>query len=150
MRKVALRQRGVEDVRYVWCKCGHRLLQKPGRQRVRRTLLAWGRFDVNLCLPLINRPIRFTQTTSTIIDNIISNAYDVTSTAGLLHLIYLIFALFYIASDVVIDVDVAKDLSRYSRMMNAERLTELSVNLDCIEWDLDTDSDDGDTCYGQI
>ena len=40
-----------------------------------------------------------------------------------------------------------RDLSRYSRMVNTERLTVLSANLDCIELNIDTDSDDVGKCY---
>ena len=54
-------------------------------------------------------------------------------------------SIFYISS-VVIDIEVTMDLPSYSRTVNAERLTELSANFKCIEWDIDTDSDDVDTC----
>ena len=57
--------------------------------------------------------------------------------------------IFYISSD-AIDVDVTKDLTRYSRMVNADIFTELSANVDCIAWDIDTDADDVDTCHEQF
>ena len=57
--------------------------------------------------------------------------------------------IFYIPSD-VIDVDVTTNLPRNSCMINAERLTTLTANLDCINLAFDTDSDDVDTCYGKF
>ena len=35
-------------------------------------------------------------------------------------------------------------------MVNAEIITELSANVNCIAWDIDTDSDDVDTFHGQF
>ena len=75
-------------------------------------------------MPLINR---FTETTTLILD-IISTAYDENSTAWIIISdISDNLPIFYISSD-AIDIDVTKDLPRYSQMVNAERLTELSAN----------------------
>ena len=57
----------------------------------------------------------------------------------------MIICQYFISSDVI---DVTTDLTLYSLMINAERLTKLSANLDGIESDIDTDSGDTDTCYG--